>query len=534
MAVAASRLTRFAPAAVVVVLAAVIVWGFAAQTLYTTARFELPLDVSYSSLVEARDLMRGTLPSTSPSLLWPALIAPFWAVGARGLVWIAFGFSALVYVVTGLGIYRVVRMIGGGSERLAGMAAAVAALVLPPFAFNALAGTGQFVAVVLVLGLLLSTRPWMRIVLGVATLLAWPPWVWAVQVPVGVVAWIVCALAVVGAVRIALWARGERQWVVASVAIVAPIVWMPLVFVPAGVALLPLGEGQGVRRPWRIVAVVLALVAIGVGYRAQRVDMRRYAYASRDVSTRTGAIGDYVRAKLPEARILTEHGGALAFYADVPVTDEPAAIGAAGPGTRFELLESLPVERRPSHVAYDRGVVTPFTGRLVTNKGRLQLSEAIWDHAHSAERPVNDHTGWSVVDRVDIADLASERAHRWRGAHDSVLERSQVSGLAIDGGRTITTSEQFTVEVVAAKPTRLVLRTGGQRGYPGQPTLTTPVELTIFSRKKKLGTLTVTPPSGPFAEVTFNLPPFATPTGTLEIRTTSTGPYRVFHWFVLQ
>lgn len=47
--------------------------------------------------------------------------------------------------------------------------------------------------------------------------------------------------------------------------------------------------------------------------------------------------------------------------------------------------------------------------------GDMQVIAANWDHVGTGERPLVDHPGWAVVDRIDIADLAERRA-RWRGA----------------------------------------------------------------------------------------------------------------------
>jgi len=79
----------------------------------------------------------------------------------------------------------------------------------------------------------------------------------------------------------------------------------------------------------------------------------------------------------------------------------------------------------------------------------MQVIASSWDHARTGERPLGDHAGWSVVDRIDIADMASERAHAWIGrmgrrhfgdptARWSIVERETLAGgLVIDGGRTI-------------------------------------------------------------------------------------------------
>jgi hypothetical protein len=177
----------------------------------------------------------------------------------------------------------------------------------------------------------------------------------------------------------------------------------------------------------------------------------------------------------------------------------------------------------------------------------MQVIVASWDHVGTGERPLNDHAGWAVVDRVDIADLASESAHGWVGklgrrhvgdptARWSIVEREVTAGgLVIDGGRTIRDGgERFTVAIDRAKPTRVVIRTGGQRAYGFHETITQPVTLALVAGTKPLGHLTVSPPTGAFSELTFNLPPHALPEGVTELRTEASGPYRVFHWFVLQ
>jgi hypothetical protein len=261
--------------------------------------------------------------------------------------------------------------------------------------------------------------------------------------------------------------------------------------------------------------------------------------------------------------------GAIAYYGDGKVydmlglvTNHQAGIANNGPGARFEFLESLPPERRPTHFAYYPGWMGTheFWGnvlkhtslrpgiekRRLVGEGDMQIIEASWDHVHSGERPLNDHTGWAVVDRVDIADMASERAHGWSGrmgrrrvgdptARWSLVERETMSGLVIDGGRTIRGGgERFTVTLEPAKPTRVVLRTGGQKSYGWHEAIDKPIELALFAGAKQVGTLTIAPPAGVFAEVTFNLPPHAASSRTLELRTQASGIYRVFHWFVLQ
>ncbi|HEY5950870.1 MAG TPA: hypothetical protein VIV40_35500, partial [Kofleriaceae bacterium] len=185
-------------------------------------------------------------------------------------------------------------------------------------------------------------------------------------------------------------------------------------------------------------------------------------------------------------------------------------------------------------------------GRRLVGEGDMQVLVANWDHVGTGERPLNDHTGWAVVDRVDIADIASERAHNWVGrmgrrrfgdptARWSIVERETTNGLVVDGGRTIRAGgEHFTVHVNPAKPSRVVLRTGGQKSYGWHEAIDKPVTIALLVGKKQLGQLTIAPPAGQFSELTFNVPPHAFASGEAELHTEANGMYRVFHWFVLQ
>src|SRR5882724_6510239 len=108
----------------------------------------LPLDDSYIYLTYAKQFARGQ-PFTyvpgggysagSTSVVWPMLLAPFWALGARGhaLVWVSFVGSAALYAATALGVHRVVQPIAGG---LAAALASVILLAIAPFAWAALSG----------------------------------------------------------------------------------------------------------------------------------------------------------------------------------------------------------------------------------------------------------------------------------------------------------------------------------------------------------------------------------------------------------
>jgi hypothetical protein len=402
---------------------------------------------------------------------------------------------------------------------------------------------------------------------------------------------LVAVLFLVGAARVAYWAWRENKLLVGALVISSPFVMMfaviassglwsfqnyryiapalPLLLIPVAIALAPAGSSPALRRAWHAGAIALVLLFARAAWPRLVADMRLFAQGAMDTNTQVVAIGKYLHRKLPDASVLFHDAGAIAYYGDGRVydmlglvTNHQAAIANHGPGARFEFLESLPVERRPTHFAYYPGwmgttelfgdVLLHTTLRPAIEARRLvgdrdmQLLVADWDHVGTGERPLNDHTGWSVVDRVDVADLASERAHDWSGrmgrrrfgdptARWSIVERSTASGLVIDGGRTIRAGgERFSVHVDPGKPTRIVLRTGGQRSYPWHETIDKPITLALFAGNKQLGQLAIGPPTGPFAELTFNLPAHALPAGDAQLHTTASGAYRVFHWFVLQ
>jgi hypothetical protein len=400
----------------------------------------------------------------------------------------------------------------------------------------------------------------------------------------------------VGAIRIARWARRERRLLVGVLAITAPLAMMLAVISSSGLwsfqnyryiapafPLLAIVAGCGLGVPARIAARLRARVACtaaaGValaGFVTSALprlaaDARLFAQGAMDTNTQVVAIGNYLHDHLPDASIMFHDAGAIAYYGDGRVydmlglvTNFQAGVANNGPGSRFEFLESLPPDQRPTYFAYypawmgtsefygeslyHTSLWPRFEPRRFVGDADMQVIVASWDHVGTGERPLNDHTGWGVVDRLDIADLASERAHHWHGelgrrafgdptARWSLVEREAgARGLVIDGGRTIRGGEErFTIAIEPSKPTRLVIRTGGQRAYPPyHEAITRPVEVKLFADDRLLGTLVLPVPSGEFAELQFALAAHALHARSVELHTVANGPYRVFHWFVLQ
>src|SRR6478609_8103474 len=148
MALDPRRLRRFIPVAVIALLAITIAWAFAITVLRHTRPMGLPLDDSYIYLTYAKQFGRaqpftyypgGGYSAGSTSVLWPMMLAPFWALGARGhaLVWVSFGLCTALYAATAVMSYRLARKLAG---ELAGIVGGALVLGIAPFAFTSLSG----------------------------------------------------------------------------------------------------------------------------------------------------------------------------------------------------------------------------------------------------------------------------------------------------------------------------------------------------------------------------------------------------------
>ncbi len=404
---------------------------------------------------------------------------------------------------------------------------------------------------------------------------------------------LIAVMWIVGALRVLWWAKQEQRWLVGVLLVSSPFVLIFAVIASSGAwsfhnyryiapafPLFAITAACSVTFPmpaWLQPRVSLALggaaaaIFVALLWRGalpgMRSDIELYAQNATDLNRQVVTLGRYIEMKLPDASIMFHDAGAIAYYGDTRVydmlglvTNYQAGIANHGPGARFEFLETMPPENRPTHFAYYPAwmgqsefygdvvkatpLPPPFSKRRLVGDQDMQLITATWDHANTAERPLQAVTGWHLVDRLDIADLANERAHGWRGQlgrraygdptakWSFVHKETGENGLLIDGGRTIRgKAENFTIRVAPNKPIRLVLRTGGKPSYPWQDTLTAPANLEIRTAVGEVK-MTVHAPAGSLAELEVELP--ASTTDEVAISVRSDVPYRAFHWFVLQ
>jgi hypothetical protein len=325
-------------------------------------------------------------------------------------------------------------------------------------------------------------------------------------------------------------------------------------------------------RVWAALSLACGVAYFALGVPRLRFDMQLFAQGASDTNTQVVALGHAIHDAHPGARVMFHDAGAISYYGDGPVydmlglvTNFQADVANNGGGSRFEFLESLPPERRPDLFAYYPpwmgtnefyGAVlqqTPLRSPFIEQSKRLaggqdmQLIAASWDHVGTAERPFHPQPGWTLVDRIDVADLASERAHAWHGklgtralgdptAKWSFVEReTRSTGLVIDGGRTIREGgETFRIGGDASKPTHLIMRTGGQAQMQfGNGAITKAETLEVFAdgQSAAIAHATLPVPDGSFRELQLELPAGTPRDLRVEV---SGGWYRVFHWFVLQ
>ena len=406
----------------------------------------------------------------------------------------------------------------------------------------------------------------------------------------------IALLWLVGAARVLVWAFRSKRVLAGALLVFAPLAlifaviassgaWtfhnyryisaaFPLIMATAACGVAPpslperLRWSRQIKRAWSVACVVLLLFFARAAYKPMRADMELYAQNAVDLNRQVVTLGRYIRDHLPTAYVMFHDAGAIAYYGDTPVydmlglvTNNQAHVANNGPGSRFEFLESLPVESRPTHFAYYPGWMgqgeffgdvllrTPlgraFHRRRLIGDYDMQLIVANWDRAHTAEQPLAIEPGWRVVDRIDIADVVSEDAHRWSGnlgrrrfgdptARWSVFHKDeQGSRLLLDAGRTIRGgAERFTTTIDPTKPVRVVMRSGGKPSYPFHETIAKPNTIRLYGKDdRELASSLLPAPAGTFVEVAFELRPDA---ANLELRTKADGPYRVFHWFVLQ
>jgi hypothetical protein len=263
-------------------------------------------------------------------------------------------------------------------------------------------------------------------------------------------------------------------------------------------------------------------VALGWAWWTHQIPQMRdqiwfFGRASRNIHDQHVVAGKRL-AKLGPRRVLVGDAGALMYSSDLPGLDliglggyhdlPFARAGVHGLGASLELIERMPPDDRPDVMAIypswwgdlptlfgKRIDAVPVYGNVICGGAEKVLYEAHWDALDRSGFPRVIEPGERVVDALDVADLVSEKDHRYAFPHPAMgFVDFRVLGDLIDprrdlfdAGRVIPPGQSETARMKAPKGGgRLVVRTAvGHK-----------VEVEVKANGQSLGKLLLRPAKG--------------------------------------
>lgn len=224
------------------------------------------------------------------------------------------------------------------------------------------------------------------------------------------------------------------------------------------------------------------LLAVGtlagclLGYVPMAID--DVATSAAAISKQQVSLGQWAKDALPkQARIGLNDTGAITYFSgrstfDVVglTTANEARYWAAGPGSRLEHYERLGASRLPTHfIVYPEWfAIDALLGEVLTERDvpgatilggqRMVAYAADYRLLGSGDAPsLSDASSFTVLDRLDVADLESEESHHYL-LHGSTQRQNYVarSENRLDGARSERRRDDFELEL--ARGGALVLR----------------------------------------------------------------------------
>jgi hypothetical protein len=293
------------------------------------------------------------------------------------------------------------------------------------------------------------------------------------------------------------------------------------------------------------VRAALAVAVVGLYWQHQLPQMRDqiwfFGRASRNIKDQHLVAGHRLAA-MGARRVLVGDAGALMYASDLPGLDliglggyhdlPFARAGVHGLGASLELIERMPAGQRPDAMAIypswwgdlptlfgRRLEAIEVHGNVICGGAEKVLYKADWSTLDRGGFPRVIHPGEHVADELDVADLVSEKQHRYAFPHPSMgFVDFRILGDLIDpqrdlfdAGRLIPEGQTETAHVHAPRAGgRLVVRTAvGHR-----------VEVLVRIDGREMGRLALAPskgwiepaldlPAGLPAEVELSLTPVA-------------------------
>ena len=218
-----------------------------------------------------------------------------------------------------------------------------------------------------------------------------------------------------------------------------------------------------------------------------------YGENCSDIRNQQVEMARFIDAELPpDARIAVNDAGALRYFSGRQTIDLVGLTTAGnsapwrhGSGSLFERLEAMPLDQRPQYFAifpnwfnFPEGLFLQPLHRIRVFEPSIIDAEKVLYQAHWAAdlsgEAIRNRTllaeGWRVVDKVDVADLESERRHGYQskvwvpgsGEANLLMALSATDdpqAVYIDGGRTVTGGERMEVALNAGQPAMVIMRT---------------------------------------------------------------------------
>ena len=268
-----------------------------------------------------------------------------------------------------------------------------------------------------------------------------------------------------------------------------PFLPLYILFAALGLGRLDAAGGEWGRKLARGLACFFGLWGLmSVGFFAVA-----YGENCSDIRNQQVEMARFIDAELPpDARIAVNDAGALRYFGRRQTIDLVGLTTAGnsapwrhGSGSLFERLEAMPPDQRPQYFAifpnwfnFPEGIFLQPLHRIRVFEPSIidaekVLYQANWAASLSGEAIRNRtllEEGWRVVDKVDVADLESERRHGYQskvwvpgsGEANLLLALSAADdpqAVYIDGGRTVTGGERMEVVLNAGQPAAVIMRT---------------------------------------------------------------------------
>jgi hypothetical protein len=189
--------------------------------------------------------------------------------------------------------------------------------------------------------------------------------------------------------------------------------------------------GRSRNGPRRLAAAALGLSLVLIPQRELPGQRRHFALASQNIAEQQGRVAERLRDMHPR-RVLVNDAGAIPYLAEVPPLDGLGLGGFAGlPFARasvhsmlavVELIERVAPSERPDVMAiypgWWPGVADVFGERIagvrIEHNVICAAEEKVILRADWSTLAPADERAPGEVDRLDVADLVSERAHGYR------------------------------------------------------------------------------------------------------------------------